>query len=329
MDEAHALALEHQDALTNRDVERVANRIRAAQHGIDELDGRSAGHGRGERDLANLVRQTFDALTEQHAETVGHSEARSAFPSRSMAGQLQREERVATGSLIDQSQVGPAQFNSQTLAKQALQGTRTERIWREPRDPLPRKRPLEIERHSRLRLLSQRHQDTDRLLTQPTHRHLKHRDRRRVQPLNIIERHQHRPRLTQHPENVNQRQPDRVRVGRLAVRFCQQERHLQCPSTGSSERRRHTIQHAGEQLGQARKGEHRLRLHTAPREHPAGPQLRILARDLPQNRLPDPRLAGDDESRRSRSQLCEKPPNRRKLRLAPNDGDGFHETGPF
>ena len=205
---------------------------------------------------------------------------------------------------MDQSQVGRAELSSRRSLKQSLQGARPERTRREPRDPLPRKRALELERHSRARLLAQRHQDTDGLLAQSTHRHLKHRDRRRVQPLDIIERHQHRPRLTERPEDVHERQPDRMRVRRLAVGFGEQQSHLECPPARGRERRRHTVQHPREQLGQARKGEHRLRLHTAPREHPAGAPARILASDLPQNRLPDPRLAGDDECGRSRSQLA-------------------------
>ena len=108
VDEAHAIAFEHEDAFTNGDVERIADGIGAAEDGSNELDGRTASHRGGEHDLANLMRQAFEALTEQHAEAVGHSEARSTSDAGSIAGQLQREERVAAGSLMDQRQVGPA-----------------------------------------------------------------------------------------------------------------------------------------------------------------------------------------------------------------------------
>ena len=135
VDEAHALAFEHEDTLTNGDVERIADGIGAAEDGSNELDRRSASHRRGEHDVADLARQTFEALTEQHAEAVGHAEVRSTIHARPIAGQLQREERVAAGRLMDESQVGRAEFKFQTFSEQSLQGTRPERIRRQPRDP--------------------------------------------------------------------------------------------------------------------------------------------------------------------------------------------------
>ena len=182
---------------------------------------------------------------------------------------------------MEQSQVGRAELSLQTLSEELLQGALPERAQREPRDPLPGKRALEFERHSRVRLLAQRHEDADRLLAQSAHRHLNHRHRRRVQPLNIIERQEHRPRLAERAQNVHERQPDRMRIRRLAVRLREQESHLECPPARARERRRDTVQHPREQLGQAGKGEPRLRLDTAPGEQPSGVSARILARDLP------------------------------------------------
>ena len=168
VNEAHALAFEHEDTLTNGDVERIADRIRAAEYRNNELDPWSASHRRREHDVADLARQTCEALAEQHAETVGHSEARPAIHACPIAGQLQREERVAAGRVMDQSQVGRPEFDFQTFSEQSLQGTPSERIQRQPRDPLPGKRALELERHSRVRLVAQRHEDTDGLVTQST-----------------------------------------------------------------------------------------------------------------------------------------------------------------
>jgi len=85
-------------------------------------------------------------------------------------------------------------------------------------------------------------------LAQSAHRHLEHRDRRRVQPLNIIERHEHRPRLAERAQNVHERQPDGMGIRCLAVGFRKQERHLEGPPARAWERGRHTVQHPREQL---------------------------------------------------------------------------------
>ena len=180
VDEAHALVFKHEDPLANGHVEPIADGIGAADDGNDERDGRSASHGHGEHDIADLAGQTRETLAEQRAETVGHAEARSTPQVCSRARQLQREVRVAPGSLMEQSHVGRAELSFQTLSEELLQGALPERAQRPPRDPLPGKRALELERHSRVRLLAQGHEDTDRLLAQSAHRHLNHRHRRRV-----------------------------------------------------------------------------------------------------------------------------------------------------
>ena len=77
MDEAHALAFDRDDTLAHGEIQRIVHVIRAAEHRGDELDGRSARHGRGEHHLADLDRQACEPFAEQVAEAVGHPEARS------------------------------------------------------------------------------------------------------------------------------------------------------------------------------------------------------------------------------------------------------------
>jgi hypothetical protein len=249
VNEAHALAFEYEDPLMSGDVERIADDIGVAEDGRDELDRWSSRHGHGEHDLADLVRQTREALAEQRAETVWHAEAQSTLHVCSRARQLQREERVAARRVMEQSHVGRAELSFETRPEELVQGALPQRTQREPRDPLPRKRSLELERHSGVRLLAQRHE--------------------------------HGPRLAERGENVRDCQADRVRIRRLAVRFGEQESHVECPPARARERGRDTVQHPREQLGQAGKGKHRLRLDAAPGEQPSGVLAGILARELP------------------------------------------------
>ena len=116
-----------------------------------------------------------------------------------------------------------------------------------------------------------------------------------VHPLQVVDRDNQRPLRRQHVEQVEHCQADRMRIRDLRTRLHQQQRHLQRPSTWRRERRHRVGQHRGEQLGEPGKRQRRLRFH-APADQDAveTPDGSVDAR-LPQNRLSDPRLAGQDQ----------------------------------
>jgi len=64
------------------------------------------------------ARQSREAFAQQHAETLGHAQARSTLQVCFRPGQLEREERVTAGSLMKQTQVGRGELSFQALPEE-------------------------------------------------------------------------------------------------------------------------------------------------------------------------------------------------------------------
>ena len=133
-----------------------------------------------------------------------------------------------------------------------------------------------------------------RLVAEASKRDLEHGGRRRVEPLDIVERDKHGTRARSGPEGVEQREPDRAGIRSALARLGEEQRDLQRAAPQRSQR-------VPPRRGSGRAGriDPRRRARPRPRRSGAGEHDASSPSPgyplLPQNRLADPWLAGEDK----------------------------------
>ena len=108
-----------------------------------------------------------------------------------------------------------------------MERTEAQRSEPDPRQLLFRKGARELERRCDARHLPQRREDGDRLVAEASESDLEHCGRRRVEPLDVVERNEHGVLLRQHADRVEESQADEARVGRRVARLHEEERDLE------------------------------------------------------------------------------------------------------
>ena len=172
-------------------------------------------------------------------------------------------------------------------------------------------------------------EEADRLVAQASKRDLQHRGRSRVEPLRVVERDQHRPLLGKYAQDVEHGQPDRVRIRCHLARLGQHQRDLERAPSRGRKRGPCFHQHAAEQIGESGEGKRRLGLDTVADQHPAETLTGILDACLPEDRLPNPRLAGKDESARTILDSREERLDVTEFVVTSDDRGRRHELAPI
>ena len=294
-----------------------------------ELD-RRAGERRGEEDdVARIGREPGEATAEELVQALGDGQGlaggRPGARADELAPQLQREERVARRRLLNTDELRPRQIEADPLSQQVVERPQAQRADRESREPIRRKRAIELHRDGRVGRRPHRREQADTLVTQAAERDLQHTGRRRVEPLEVVEREDDRLPLGEHLEDVEQGQPDGSRVRSNLPGLGQQERDLERAPPQLRERGCHLVEDRCEQVGEPRERQQRLGLHAPVQQDAAEPLLGFLDTCLPQDRLADPRLAGEDERGRAILDAGQKRLDRAELLLA---ADYLRRHGP-
>jgi hypothetical protein len=179
-----------------------------------------------------------------------------------------------------------------------------------------RRRPPKAERQ--LRRATQRDQESDPLLAQPSQRAGKRGLRRPIEPLNVVKCEHKVALAARGAQKAQGRGGDRAAIvcSFLTGGLSSQQRNLQRAPLWSSQSLSKLLIQRVEQIAQRREGELHLGLHrTAATDTPPSRQ-RLRARLTPHCRLADPRLPLDHKHSRP-STLLEERRDRAQLLLPP------------
>ena len=176
----------------------------------------------------------------------------------------------------------------------------------------------------------QRRQEPDRLLAQAAQRDLDQR-RRRQDRATARRRARPGPGLARPARAARRARPARSRADPAAVSPGSASRSATSSARrrGGSERGRDLLEHGAEQLGEPGERERGLRLDAAAGSTRPNALLGLLDARLPEDRLADPGLAGEDERARALLDLGEERLDRGELLLAPDDRRHGSRLGRF
>ncbi len=244
-----------------------------------------------------------------------------------LATELERKERVTRRGLENAGELRPGQLEPEAIPEQMVERAETQWPDPEPLEPLVGEGALELEGSRDLGNLPQRRQQADALLAETSQRDLEHACRRRVEPLDVVERSDDRAALGEKAKHIEQGESDRARIGSLLARLGEEKCDLERATTRWGERGRHLVEDRRQEVGETREGEQRLGLDASMGEDAAEALSGLLDTRLPEDRLADAGLAGEDEGRRPLLDLSEKRLDRAKLLVAPNDCRCGHSPG--
>ena len=160
---------------------------------------------------------------------------------------------------------------------------------------------------------------TDRLIPYAAKGNLEHACRGRVEPLDVVERDEHRASLGKRPQDVEQREPDRVRMGSLLSRLGEQERHFERAPPHRRQRGRHLVEDRGKQVGEPTEGEGGFDLGASVKKDTREALPCLFQAGLPEDRLADPRLAGEEKRAGTLAGSIQERLDRAELLLPPDD----------
>ena len=323
MREAKARVVELDDSFPRRGVKSLENVGAAAMGGRHQLDGRPSERGGEEHDVPGLGGQSREAAVEQLVQALGHPERATGLGSRArpdeLASELEREERISGGRVLHPGELRTRQVEPSPILQQMMKRTQAQRTEHEMGQTIVREGGLELERRGDLRRPTNGRQEADGLIAQPSKGDLQHPGRRRVDPLQIVERDQHGPALGKRSQHVEKREADRAMVRRLNSRLGQQKRDLERAASQRRQRSCHIVEDRGDQIGKGGEGERGLGLDASVHENETRRPLRVIDPVLPEHRLADPRLAGEDERTRAQLGVPEERLDRVQLLLPPDD----------
>ena len=252
--------------------------------------GRTRKGGGEQQDAPHLVRESHQPFPEQVGEARRHARRR--------ASELEREVGVPARHLVDAREQRSRELDAQPLVDEAVHRPRTQWSQWEPAHPRPGQEaiawPVCPGADAR------RGQKRDRLRTQSPQRRVEHRRGGRIEPLQVVQREHNRLLARQGAEDVDECEADRPRFRRRAVRVGEQQRNLQRTPARRCELVCDVSEDRADQVRQPGEREPGFRLDTAMGQNPRAALPGVLDARLPQERLADPRLAGDNERGRPR-----------------------------
>jgi hypothetical protein len=191
----------------------------------------------------------------------------------------------------DPPQQPAANAEPEPLEQQQPDRRHAERTDVDPLGPVPLERPLELRRKPR----ELREQEADGLGVDAAGREREHLARRRVEPLEVVDRDDHRRRAGERAQQVEQPERDRVRLGRRTGGHGPQQRDLERQPLRRRQCGERLLLDPVDQVDERGEGELRLRAARTGREYPAPTCPRGRDRRLPQRRLADAGVALENE----------------------------------
>jgi hypothetical protein len=238
--------------------------------------------------------------------------------------QLEREERIAPGDVVNAHNHRPRQRNSQPAPQQPMD--RADRERRDRQRPERCKGPVELERN-RGGLPSHRRENGYRRAVQPSQHEHEHLGRAVVEPVRIVQRDEHWTLLGQRPHQRKQRESEGAGVRKPFIRLPHQQRCLESTPLDRRQPLEHATQSRGKQIAHGREGDLRLRLGRAGPQHPEVAFRCDAQCLLPEHRLPDPGMALHQQRMPAGRHGLEKRLERQQL-VAPADDLGSHRSLP-
>ena len=284
-----ALALHHQETRVDR-VLKVGGR---GEHG--QLAGPEvAAQGDRQQQPALGLWQARDAGTEQVLDRIRQRQVLSDPRQAALlqgASELEREQRVSERDGLDPAQQVTGEGEREPLAQQPPQPAEVQRPDLERAPAVAAQGPFD----GRDVQGPAREQDHHPCVLEPASGHEQRLDRRRVEPLDVVDGHQQRALGGQQPQHTDERQRDLVRVGRRPVGLGPQERHLERPALGLGQRGELRRGDAVEQVDERREGELGVGARGPGLQHPVAVRPGQGEPGLPERGLADARRPGQDE----------------------------------
>ena len=305
MAEPDAVAFQLEHVCRERRVERFVTVAR----GGEERQGRVREGGRSAKRAARAGRKCVDPVMDELLKLVGNrqrlAQRRDSSGALERASQLEREERVASGHVVDppQRRAGKAQLDPGS--KETVHRAEAERADVEPTDPI-------LDERSRDGLARPaRGEHPDPFVPDPPPREGKDERRRGVEPLEIVNREDERALGRQETQGAEGRDRDGALVGRCSVGTLEEQRDPQGIGLRRGKLLEQFLEHGVEQIAEAREREPRFGLGRscrqdagsracAPPRHPPAraSSFRLPARRRARIRTDHPR--GRRENRRAR-----------------------------
>ena len=293
-----------------------------ARHRVDDGQTRLAHRcGNGEApacDRRQVVQPGFDERVERHRKPLAGSQVQRSRLHR--AAELEREERVPARELVHVMQDRAGGHPAEPKLEQALDGAEAERGQVEAVEAIGG--PVEAERRRRRARRPLREQQADGLFPEASRSEGEHRRGGPVEPLHVVDGDDERRGACHGAQRGEGGERDGLLIRRRAGVGDEQRRLERAPL-----RVREVLQHLGvgaEQVAERRVREARLRLGGTCGDRPHARCLRTSDRRLPQRRLADARLAGDQQ--RAGPRPIEEPLHDLQL-LVPSDELGLHGGG--
>jgi hypothetical protein len=210
-------------------------------------------------------------------------------------GELQRVQRVAARVLVDLSHLRMAEVDARPLGHQAVERTGaqagevnvvrgvrrpSERLRRSPRDPGGAQHP---------------HPAARAPPGEPTYGEGQRSCRRRVNPLQVVDRHEDRSMVGEGGQRRRQRQADRAVLDRGTIGLLEHERHLESATLRSRQGQRLLVEVLGQQVTEDREGQVLLGVRRRRPQHLYAVLTRRLDPGRPEHALADPRLAQEHQ----------------------------------
>ena len=232
------MLLEHPFA--QRDLERREDSVAVAIARRHQLGRRPGERGRVHQHVERLGGQAGQPTAENVGQTLRHPRHASGPRPRprvkQLTAQFEGEERVARGGRVQSHELWSCQLQTQPVLEQAMHSSRGERRERAVLELSLGKHALQLERRTRTGTKS--HHQADTLVPKPPERDLEHAGRRRIKPLDVVQRDHHRPAVGQSPQRVEHGQPDGMCVWALVARLLEQQRDTERPPARAGKRRR-------------------------------------------------------------------------------------------
>ncbi len=265
VDEANAVSVELHDLRIDGGLERTA----VAGCGRNECEcwlgeGRSSAEGSD-----RLGRKRGEPAACELVHVLGHRQALACVegPAAALerAGKLEREEWIATRSLVDTAQCRAGKDGVEPIAEKPVERTQAERPDRNAAQPLLWEGSLEAQR--RVRSASSCSQESDRLVLEPAERKLQRCCGSTIEPLKVVNGKQQRLGRGEFPQCAKEADADGPPIGRRSVWLHEKEGDLERVRLWPGEGAEDILEPLLEQVADRREGKTRLDLHWAGGEN--------------------------------------------------------------
>ena len=273
--------------------------------------------GDGEEEPPNLAGQARHPRAEQVLDRVGNGQVVADRRQRGideLASDLEREQRIPEGRIEDAAEEMPRQRQSEPPEQDAPRRPEAQRADVQDLEPTCLERLLE----GRRRPSALGEQNADVALVEPSRSVGERGGRRRVEPLEVVDRNEQRCRGCEGAQRPEEADRDRLRFRGRTGGGRSEQRHLERLELRSGQSRQLLAPDAVEEVDERRERE--LRLGVA-RPHREDAQALIASSGdsgLPELRLPESRSTGENEGARARF-ASEEAAQGVELGLAPDD----------